>query len=234
VTRRAALFLVLLAVAFGGVLAAPRYLVNPGTVSSGHAKIASDCFACHTPFLGPDDAKCMACHKPAEIRTRKPGGVAFHEHLAEKSCTACHTEHLGAKAPKSIHAFRHELLAPAMRTACHDCHRRPPDALHREIVKGCGSCHTQDAWKPATFDHGRYFRFDRHHPPKCLSCHLDGVYQRYSCYGSCHEHSESKVRREHREEGIRDIANCTECHRSGDSDEAERIWKQKRRLERGR
>ena len=30
------------------------------------------------------------------------------------------------------------------------------------------------------------------------------------------------------EEGIYDYENCVECHRSGDEDEAERIWRSKR------
>ena len=48
----------------------------------------------------------------------------------------------------------------------------------------------------------------------------------YTCYG-CHEHSRSKIREEHLEEGIRDYENCVECHRSGDEDEAKRIWRSK-------
>ena len=48
----------------------------------------------------------------------------------------------------------------------------------------------------------------------------------YTCYG-CHEHSRSKIREEHVEEGIRDYENCVEGHRSGDEDEAKRIWRSK-------
>jgi hypothetical protein len=36
-----------------------------------------------------------------------------------------------------------------------------------------------------------------------------------------------KIREEHVEEGIRDYEKCTECHRSGDEDEAKRIWRSK-------
>ena len=61
-----------------------------------------------------------------------------------------------------------------------------------------------------------------------MTCHVDNIYDAYTCYG-CHEHSRAKIRREHLEEGIRDYENCAECHRSGDEDEAERLWKSKRR-----
>lgn len=36
-----------------------------------------------------------------------------------------------------------------------------------------------------------------------------------------------KIFEEHVEEGIRDYENCVECHRSGDEDEAKRIWRSK-------
>jgi hypothetical protein len=57
---------------------------------------------------------------------------------------------------------------------------------------------------------------------------MDNDYSNYTCYG-CHEHSRSKIREEHVEEGIYDYENCEECHRSGDEDEAKHLWKAKRR-----
>ena len=78
----------------------------------------------------------------------------------------------------------------------------------------------QERWKPATFDHERYFRFDKHHTTDCQTCHVSSDYGSYTCYG-CHEHSRSKIREEHVEEGIVDYENCVECHRSSDEEEAE-------------
>ena len=43
-------------------------------------------------------------------------------------------------------------------------------------------------------------------------------YRTYTCYG-CHEHSRSKIREKHVEEGITDYENCIECHRHGEADE---------------
>ena len=37
----------------------------------------------------------------------------------------------------------------------------------------------------------------------CVTCHVDNDYSNYTCYG-CHEHSRSKIREEHVEEGIHD------------------------------
>ena len=84
-----------------------------------------------------------------------------------------------------------------------------------------------------TFEHEKYFRFDKHHRTECETCHMENDYNKYTCYG-CHEHSRSKVREEHVEEGIYKYEICVECHRSGDEHEAERIWRSiKRKYERG-
>ena len=69
------------------------------------------------------------------------------------------------------------------------------------------------AWKPATFDHARYFRLDRDHAVACATCHVGNDYARYTCYG-CHEHTPARVRAEHAEEGITAFEHCVECHRS--------------------
>jgi len=223
---------VLFAAALLGVVRTPDLWINPGSLLKGHAKIEGDCFKCHTVLLGPSNAKCIACHKPSEIGAKKKERVPFHQSLREQSCTACHTEHLGPDAKTATREFDHDLLDASVKAACRQCHEKPNDTLHRSVVANCGTCHATRAWKPATFDHARYFRFDRDHPPDCKTCHPDGDYKRYTCYG-CHEHSEAKVRREHLEEGIRDFQNCVRCHRSADEDEAERIWKSIRRGEGG-
>ena len=57
-----------------------------------------------------------------------------------------------------------------------------------------------------------------------MTCHVDDNYNQYTCYG-CHEHSRSKIREEHVEEGILDYEACVECHRSGDKEEAEELWR---------
>lgn len=218
------------------VFALPQLMVSPGQPIDAHADLASDCFACHTPFIGSTAEKCMGCHQVEEIGRLTTGGipidrenkqVAFHQQLIKDDCVACHSEHKGVKPFRPIGRFSHDLLQVATREQCDSCHSKPGDALHQKIESNCIECHTNRAWLPATFDHQDYFRFDRHHDTACNTCHVDSIYATYTCYG-CHEHSRSKIREEHLEEGIFDYENCVECHRSGDEDEAERIWKQRR------
>ncbi len=214
---------------------APNLMLSPGKPIDAHAELATDCFACHSPLIGSTADKCIACHKVAEIGLKTTKGltisgekknVAFHQKLVEEDCVACHSDHKGVKAFRPISQFSHSLLEPALQKQCDSCHSSPQDALHQKVKGNCAQCHSEDAWIPATFDHDDYFLFDRDHNTECETCHMENDYSNYTCYG-CHEHSRSKIREEHYEEGIRDYETCVDCHRSSDEDEAERIWRSK-------
>lgn len=213
----------------------PHRMISPGKTIDAHAEIATDCFACHTTFIGSRPAKCIACHKTEEIGLKTTKGlpidtekknVVFHQKLIEDDCVACHSDHKGVKAFRPISQFSHGLLEPTLQKQCNSCHANPGDALHLKLKGNCAQCHTQDAWMPASLAHEKYFRFDRHHDTQCATCHINEDYSTYTCYG-CHEHSRSKIRKEHFEEGIKNYEICVECHRSGDEDEAKRIWRSK-------
>ncbi|MBN0987992.1 cytochrome c3 family protein [Amphritea pacifica] len=211
----------------------PQHMISPGKLIDSHAELADDCFACHTPFIGSPASQCIACHKVEEIGKVTTKGVpiasekknvAFHQQLIEEDCVSCHSDHNGVQAFRPISQFSHNLLEASLQNECDSCHTSPTDDLHRKIKGNCGQCHSQDAWTPATFDHEEYFRFDRHHETECETCHVNNDYTDYTCYG-CHEHSRSKIREEHLEEGIRDYENCVKCHRSGDEDEAKYLMR---------
>lgn len=208
----------------------PQFMVAPGPLIPAHASIAGDCFACHTPFKGVSASRCIACHTLSAIGIRKVGGtpirsnrstVAFHQMLAKPDCTACHTDH---SAPRLVEArqsrFAHDLLRADARGRCSDCHRAPPTPLHRQASSNCASCHVTTAWKPATFDHRRFFTLDGPHDAPCATCHTGGTFTRYTCFG-CHEHRPEQIRAIHAEEGIGNISNCARCHRSGEGEGGE-------------
>jgi len=214
----------------------PQLMISPGEPIAAHKEFATDCFACHTPFFGSQAEKCIECHKVAEIGITTTKGlpigkekknVAFHQKLIEENCVACHSDHRGVMPFRPISQFSHQLLVPNLQKQCGGCHQVPGDALHRKIKGNCGQCHSQKSWLPATFDHTKYFRFDRDHDAECITCHVNNNYGSYTCYG-CHEHSRSNIREEHVEEGIYDYENCTDCHRSADEHEAERLWRSRR------
>src|SRR3546814_13931533 len=81
------------------------------------------------------------------------------------------------------------------------------------------TCHQPGHWKPATFDHSRYFLLDRDHNTACTTCHMNNNYKQYTCYG-CHEHQPTKIITKHREEGITHSEKCVRSHRSAHGEAA--------------
>ena len=205
----------------------PHMMVAPGPLIPAHAEFATDCFACHSPMLGVSADRCVTCHKVADIGLRttkgvpivkKSGTIPFHQSLTKAACVDCHTDHSGPKLVQSRkQSFSHALLRPDVRGQCSTCHAAPKTKFHADAGKKCATCHTSTAWKPATFDHNRYFALTGPHKASCSTCHAGGDTSRYTCYG-CHEHQPAQILAEHAEEGIRNITNCVRCHRSA-SDE---------------
>lgn len=205
-----------------------------------HKELSSiQCASCHTDHAGilaesattrfthsllpasVADA-CLSCHESG-----KPDDK-LHMDLAS-NCSGCHTTDRWQNA-----RLDHDQLPAVFQKDCVGCHseHRPADGLHRNSGNACYDCHSTNTWKPSTFDHDQYFRFDRHHPADCQSCHENPEnFKEYTCY-SCHEHSRARIAGEHREEGIVDFENCAECHRSGDEDDAKRIWRNSNRPDR--
>jgi hypothetical protein len=223
-----------LVVLVGLVFVYPHLMVSPGPLISEHAALATDCFACHTPLQGAKAERCITCHALPDIGVRTTKGAAtaathatrtsplkmsFHQELSEQNCMACHSDHAGPKLTRrSSKKFSHALLWVQTRDRCASCHSAPSNAMHRELSVGCVQCHKTEAWKPATFDHEKYFVLDRDHNVSCATCHTVSTnYRTYTCYG-CHEHTPANVRREHEEEGIQNLDNCVKCHRSADGE----------------
>ena len=205
----------------------PQLMVAPGPVMPAHRAFGDDCFACHQPFIGSRPGNCENCHKPAEIGLVTTKGLAianerkltpFHQDLLEADCVACHSDHKGVKAFRPIGQFSHDLLKVARRDQCGGCHQAPLDAMHQGETGACGQCHSQSAWTPATFDHESLFSLTGDHEASCDTCHVGKDYRTYTCYG-CHEHTRSKIREEHVEEGITNYEDCMECHRNGKAEE---------------
>jgi len=209
----------------------PHLMLSPGVLVAGHAELATDCFACHSPWHGADSRRCMQCHALADIGLRTTRGVpvsrrdvnaSFHQELIEQDCRACHSDHQGRQPiQRSRKPFSHGLLRPAVRERCESCHAAPADIIHRDLSLGCRQCHQPDHWKPATFDHARLARtvLDR-----CESCHRspnDSLHRQIS--GNCRRcHSPERWKPatfEHDKLFVLDRdhnTKCATCHTSDD------------------
>ncbi len=105
------------------------------------------------------------------------------------------------------------MLASGDRDDCASCHAAPGGALHRDVGAACASCHSTERWKPASFDHAKFWPLDRRHQASCVTCHPGRAYAKYTCWG-CHEHTPASVAREHEGEVRGGVNDCVRCHRS--------------------
>jgi len=202
-------------------------------ISEAHKKLKNDCLAYHTPLKGVQQDKCLTCHQLKNRRLSSVSGAKIfnrrsnliHSLVVNAGCGTCHQEHKGTPFETAKTIFTHSSLPLDIKSECGLCHsdQKPNDAIHSYQNITCGICHVVASWKPATFaDHQKYFTLDGNHPANCVSCHPSKIsFKEYTCY-SCHEHSQSKILAEHREEGIVDITNCVKCHRSANKDEAKK------------
>ena len=211
-----------LAAIVGLAIVRPQFMVSPGRLSKAHAALEENCFACHQLFSGASSEKCLTCDKIAKDGAIVTKGAAprdatrrtpFHHALTNKECIACHSDHEGTKAYRNAFAFSHEALEPSVREVCGACHDKPDDGVHQGRVGQCLDCHAQDKWKPARFDHSKFFELDSGHNVACATCHPAKDFKKYTCYG-CHEHSREAMAAIHRREGVRNFENCVACHRS--------------------
>ncbi len=209
----------------------PNFMIGPGPLAPAHVELAGDCFACHLPFRGAAAQDCRNCHAITTIgllttkggKLTSPGPkIAFHQQLNTQNCLLCHTGHEGsARALGHRQSFSHTLLLPAAGAKCETCHASPDTTIHRGVGTNCGQCHRQDGWKPADFDHTRFFLLEGPHAAPCATCHINSDTSRYTCFG-CHEHQPDAIRVQHVREGIPDFANCAQCHRSTRGEHGER------------
>ena len=215
----------------------PHFMIAPGPLLPAHAALETNCFACHAPLRGAVADRCITCHTVADIGLRTTTGAPiarataitpFHQGLTSQNCMACHTDHTNpAFAPRSRTSFSHALLSTAIRDSCTSCHAAPATAVHSGATAQCTQCHSQDRWKPATFDHKRFFVLDRDHNAACDTCHTTSDRRQYTCYG-CHEHTEANIRAKHIREGIPNFTNCVSCHRSAHGESKEGISRERK------
>lgn len=196
--------------------------VMPGPVIQGHAELEGDCSNCHVRFdRAAQPRLCLDCHKP--VRADIAARTGYHGRIPEagRECRSCHTEHKGRQArivTLRERQFDHTqtdfpLSGKHKLKPCASCHRpglrhrqAPVDCVgcHRKddrhkggLGTSCASCHDEEGWKHARFDHAKTkFPLRRAHADariQCESCHADHRYKGtpQDCV-SCHREDDMK------------------------------------------
>ncbi|GAA4759665.1 cytochrome c3 family protein [Novosphingobium ginsenosidimutans] len=208
-------------------------LVTPGPLANSHAKLESNCEACHSSFRKEaQNGKCLSCHKG--VASDVASGTKFHGRFGparSSSCKSCHSDHKGrnngliALNPSTFnHALTDFTLTGAhQRVKCAGCHRgndfrgRPKDCgschaatdPHKgQLGRACQTCHTTAAWKPVQgFNHASTgFPLTGAHAGKaCMSCHAGQRWKNLpATCNSCHAKDDAH--------GGSRGTNCASCH----------------------
>jgi thioredoxin reductase (NADPH) len=161
---------------------APRSSYQPGALLLAHQQLSSNCTACHRPWRGASNDRCVNCHGELsdsnphsgfEVSEQDNGLMPGRKLVVGPSrnlqCLSCHREHLGVKPNVSSEsAF-----------ACTWCHKHPAidrvdehqvQVMHREFF-------VRHLFK-RRFNHYEHELLIKSHYPsipggaQCTSCHL--------------------------------------------------------------
>jgi hypothetical protein len=207
-----------------------------------------DCAECHqTSDYSNADPTCFACHETDYNSSTKPqhsvAGI-------ETNCDLCHSTNPGwSPATFPVHNEYYALNGAHASIAndCYTCHNQDftntptscigchqndynqasdPDHIQAQFGEDCESCHSENDWKPATFDHdNEYFPiYSGEHNNEwstCSECHtVPGNYALFSCI-DCHEHEQTEMNNEHSD--VNDYTYesnaCFDCHPKGSEDD---------------
>ncbi len=158
--------------------------------------LPSDCFSCHqnnfNSTISPNHAtgqfshNCLTCHsnvawKPSTFNHSTTAFPLVGAHVSV-ICSDCHKS--GPYKGTS--------------TVCYDCHvtafnsTTTPSHVTSQFSHDCLTCHSNVAWKPATFNHNTtaFPLVGAHVSVTCVSCHTNGVFKGLpsDCF-SCHQNN---------------------------------------------
>jgi hypothetical protein len=169
---------------------------NPNHTAAG---INTNCVTCHT----------TAGWQPAQFPNHNTVYViaGFHTTLA---CAACHVNNNYNNTPNT----------------CVGCHlanynqTSNPNHSSAQFPTNCATCHNQNSWVPASFNHDPWFPIysgeHKNEWTQCSQCHPNSAnYTVFTCTTSCH--SQSSTNGDH--QGISgysyNSAACYSCHPNG-------------------
>ncbi len=210
------------------------------------AHITTSCSDCHANGYSGTSTICFACHEADFNASVNPNHIGIS---ISNSCDLCHTTNpdwqpalfpdhnesyplLGAHAAIATNCFScHEgnyVNTPNLCFSCHtDDYNQTTNPPHEsaQFSTSCETCHNENAWTPATFDHdGQYFPiYSGNHLEtwtECAECHTTpGNYGLFSCT-DCHDHNQADTDEEHNEVSgyLYNSTACFECHPTGSAE----------------
>ena len=178
--RRIAFMAGAIVIAFVAFILAPRSSYRPGELLAAHANLRGQCSACHQPWRGPSNDRCVACHGDiADVNphggydvTSDSGLIAGHKLFVigdnDIACLSCHSEHRGSVVDLNTTAT----------FACTWCHKHPSIGEVEE--------HTTAVMKRGATAHRAFVQPFNHFEHKLLiASHVPALPGGFKC-DSCH------------------------------------------------
>jgi Cytochrome c7 and related cytochrome c len=203
------------------------------------AHISTTCTACHKGANAKKPSTdCNACHNGAYNSSVNPSHTAIKLSTA---CVTCHTTNPGWRPS----TFNHNTYFPLIgahaviasncvkchaggnytRTTCNDCHNAKyltasPNHVTSHFPTSCTDCHSQNAWKPSTWNH------DAQHFPiysgkhkqawnSCTDCHNNAAnYGIFTCL-TCHKKPDMDDKHKGKAGYLYESVTCLGCHPRG-------------------
>ena len=192
----------------------------------------TDCAKCHqnNVFKGTPRT-CVGCHQTDYDNTKEPDHKAVNY---SSNCETCHST--TAWRPSTFdHDKFYKLEGKHKSINCTSCHQNgqykgtsrtcvgchqseydkttAPNHKTSGFSTDCATCHGQSAWKPATFNHDKFYKLEgKHKSISCTSCHQNNVFKGTSrtCVG-CHQTDYDKTSNpNHKSSGFSTA--CATCH----------------------
>lgn len=206
--------------------------------------IGVDCLDCHTNGFAGTPTDCIACHEVDFVNSINPD----HQELnLSNDCANCHTtEPDWMPASFDIHDEFYPLNGAHLiiRDECILCHNgdynntpntcfachsdeynsaSDPDHVQAGFSTDCATCHTEEEWRPANFDHDAQFFpiYSGKHEgewTECIDCHSNtSDFSEFTCI-NCHMNPETDEEHEGVPGYIYNDNACLACHPTGDAD----------------
>ena len=196
--------------------------------------MTSECLECHSEGYAGTPTDCASCHTTDFNQTTNPGHNALG---ISTDCASCHTtEPEWNPAAFANHNEYHTLNGAHATIAndCATCHNgdytntpntcagchldnynatTDPNHITLQFPTECTTCHSENAWEPATLDHNltNFPLTGVHTNTECLECHSEGYTGTPTDCASCHTTEFNQtINPDHNALGI--SIDCASCH----------------------
>lgn len=213
---------------------------NYFVIDGAHTTVAENCQSCHNGNYASTPNTCAGCHINNYNQAVEPNHVSLS---LSTDCAACHTTNPGwSPATFAVHNTYYLIEGAHSGLACNSCHitgytntpntcygchatdynqTTNPNHASAQFPTDCASCHSQNAWTPATFNHDpQYFPiYSGKHQGEwnaCSDCHTNSAnYSVFTCTTACHP--QSSTNEQHQGVGgyIYTSEACLSCHPDG-------------------